>query len=171
MGKAVKIAGRIERWKKDIALFRRKIMLAEFRKFALKGSMLDMAVGIVIGAAFGAIVTSLVNDIIMPPIGLLLGGIDFSNFFWTIKAGDPSGPYITITDAQAAGAVTINYGLFINTLISFLIIALVLFIIIRSVNNFRKAEEAAVTTKKCPFCISEIQIDAIRCAYCNKDLE
>jgi large conductance mechanosensitive channel len=148
-------------------------MLKEFKEFALRGSVVDMAVGIVIGAAFSAIVTSLVNDVIMPPIGLLLGRVDFANLYVLLKAGDPAPPYASLTDAQAAGAVTINYGLFINALIGFLIIALVVFLIVRNVNRMRREEEAPPeepTTKECPFCFSEISINATRCAHCTSEL-
>jgi large conductance mechanosensitive channel len=149
-------------------------MLKEFKEFALRGNVVDMAVGIVIGAAFGAIVTSLVNDIIMPPIGLLLGRVDFANLFILLKSGDPAPPYASLADAQAAGAVTINYGLFISALIGFIIIALVVFLIIRGVNRMRREDEAPPeepTTKECPFCFSEISIKATRCAHCTSELE
>jgi large conductance mechanosensitive channel len=119
------------------------IVLKEFKDFAARGNMLDMAVGIVIGAAFATIVSSLVNDIIMPPVGMLLGGVDFSEFYVLLKAGDPTAPYASLAAAQEAGAVTINYGVFINALISFLIIALVLFVVIRSFNRMKKQEEEA----------------------------
>ena len=149
-------------------------MLKEFKEFALKGNVLDMAVGIIIGAAFGTIISSLVNDVIMPPIGLLLGGVDFANLFALLKAGDPAGPYAALADAQAAGAVTINYGIFINAIISFLIVAFVMFLLIRSVNRLKKEEEAPPaepTIKECPHCLSTIPIKAGRCAHCTSDLE
>ena len=149
-------------------------MLKEFKEFALKGNVLDMAVGIIIGAAFGTIISSLVNDVIMPPIGLLLGGVDFANLFALLKAGDPAGPYAALADAQAAGAVTINYGIFINAIISFLIVAFVMFLLIRSVNRLKKEEEAPPaepTTKECPHCLSTIPIKASRCAHCTSDLD
>lgn len=149
-------------------------MLKEFKEFALKGNVLDMAVGIIIGAAFGTIISSLVNDVIMPPIGLLLGGVDFANLFALLKAGDPAGPYAALADAQAAGAVTINYGIFINAIISFLIVAFVIFLLIRSVNRLKKEEEAPPaepTTKECPHCLSTIPIKASRCAHCISDLD
>jgi large conductance mechanosensitive channel len=148
-------------------------MLKEFKEFILRGNVVDMAVGIIIGAAFGTIVTSLVNDVIMPPIGLLLGGVDFSNLFVLLKAGSPAAPYASLADAQAAGAVTINYGLFINAVISFLIVAFVIFLLIRSINRMRREEEAPPaepTTKECPFCLSTIPIKATRCAYCTSEL-
>jgi large conductance mechanosensitive channel len=148
-------------------------MLKEFKEFALRGNVVDMAVGIIIGAAFGAIVNSLVNDVIMPPIGLLLGGVDFTNFYILLKAGDPTPPYASLADAQTAGAVTINYGLFINALIGFIIVALVVFLLIRSINRLQREEEAQdeePITKECPYCLSEIPIHAIRCAHCTSEL-
>jgi len=148
-------------------------MLKEFKEFALRGNVIDMAIGIVIGAAFGAIVKSLVDDVIMPPIGLLLGGVDFTSLFILLKPGDPAPPYATLADAQTAGAVTINFGLFINAVISFVIVAFVVFLIIRSINRMRKEEKAPPaepTTKACPFCFSEIAIKATRCAHCTSEL-
>jgi large conductance mechanosensitive channel len=118
-------------------------MLKEFRDFALKGNVLDMAVGIIIGGAFGTIIQSLVKDVLMPPIGLLLGGIDFSNIFLTLKAGNPAGPYANLTAAQAAGAVSINVGLFINAVISFLIVAWAVFMLVKAFNTAKKKEAAA----------------------------
>jgi large conductance mechanosensitive channel len=118
-------------------------VLKEFKEFAVKGNVLDMAVGIIIGAAFGTIVKSLVDDILMPPIGLLLGGVDFTDLFLTLKAGSVAGPYATLAVAREAGAVTINYGVFINGLISFLIVAFAVFMIVKSFNKLKKAEEAA----------------------------
>jgi len=147
-------------------------VLKEFKEFALRGNVIDMAVGIIIGAAFGTIVKSLVNDVIMPPIGLLLGGVDFANFFVLLKAGSPVGPYSSLADAQAAGAVMISYGLFINNVVSFLVIAFVMFLLIRSINRLQKeeAEPAEPTTKKCPYCLSTVPIEATRCAYCTSEL-
>ena len=118
-------------------------MLEEFKEFAVKGNVLDMAVGIIIGAAFGTVVQSLVRDVIMPPIGLLLGGVDFTNLFITISQGDVAGPYATLTAAQEAGAVTINYGVFINGVISFLVVAFAVFMLVRSFNKLKRQEEAA----------------------------
>jgi large conductance mechanosensitive channel len=146
-------------------------MLKEFKEFALRGNVLDMAVGIIIGAAFGTIVTSLVNDIIMPPIGLLLGRVDFANLFIQLQEGKTAGPYASLVDAQAAGAVTMNYGLFVNALISFVIVAFVIFLLIRSVNQLKRKEAPpAPTTKECPRCLSAIPLKATRCAYCTSDL-
>jgi len=148
-------------------------MLNEFKKFIMRGNVLDMAVGIVIGAAFGTIVSSFVNDVLMPPIGLLLGGIDFSNLFITLKAGASAGPYLTVAEAQEAGAVTLNYGLFINTIISFLIIAFAIFLVIRKVNSMKKKEEVPPpppSTKECPHCFTMIPIKAKRCPNCTTEL-
>jgi large conductance mechanosensitive channel len=148
-------------------------MLKEFKEFALRGNVIDMAVGIIIGAAFGTIVKSLVDDVIMPPIGLLLGGVDFSNLFALLKAGSPAGPYASLADAQAAGAVTINYGLLINNVVSFLIVAFVMFLLIRGMNRMQREEEAPPaepTTKECPYCFSTIPIKATRCAHCTSEL-
>lgn len=150
-------------------------MLKEFKEFAVKGNMLDMATGIVIGAAFGTIVKSLVADVIMPPIGLLLGGVDFSNLFVVLKEGaDAAAPYASLADAQAAGAVTLNYGAFINTIISFLIVAFAIFMLIRSFNKMKRQEEvapAAPTTKECPLCLSVIPIKAVKCSACGSDVQ
>ncbi len=125
-------------------------MLKEFKEFAAKGNMLDMAVGIVIGAAFATIISSLVNDIIMPPIGLALGGVDFAEMYRLLQDGTPAGPYASLAAAQEAGAVTINYGIFINALISFIIIAFVLFMVIRSFNKMKKQEEEAPAAAPAP---------------------
>ena len=143
----------------------------EFKEFALKGSVLDLAVGIIIGAAFNGIVNSLVNDIIMPPIGLLLGQVDFSSLYINLSGVD----YPSLAAAQEAGAATINYGLFINQLINFVIIALVVFLIVKQFNRLRRQEEAAPetsdpTTKKCPYCVTEIPITATRCPHCTSEL-
>jgi large conductance mechanosensitive channel len=147
-------------------------MWEEFKEFILRGNVLDLAIGVIIGAAFGAIVTSLVNDVIMPPIGLLLGNVDFANLYILLEEGDPVSPYASLADAQAAGAVTINYGVFINALISFLIVAFVV-LLIRSFNRLRREEEEAAaepTTQECPFCLSTIPVDAVRCAHCTSEL-
>lgn len=149
-------------------------MFKEFREFALRGSVLDMAVGIIIGVAFGAIVSSLVSDILMPPVGLVLGRVDFSNLYAVIAAGKIAGPYASLAAAQQAGAVTLNYGLFINKVISFLIVAFSLFLIIRSMNRMKKKEAAVPvepTTKECPFCFTQIPIKAVRCPNCTSDLK
>lgn len=150
-------------------------MFKEFKEFAVKGNMIDMAVGIVIGVAFGAIISSLVADIIMPPIGLGLGNVDFSNLFWVMKEGATTpGPYDSLAAAQAAGAVTFNYGKFILTLINFIIIALCIFFVVRAINRTRRPKEVKPgepTTKECPYCQSTISIKASRCAFCTSQLE
>ena len=148
-------------------------MFKEFKEFAMKGNVVDMAVGIIIGAAFGTIVKSLVADVIMPPIGLLLGNVDFSNLFILLKEGTTAGPFASIADAQKAGAVTLNYGMFINTIISFVIVAFAIFLVIRGLNKLKREEAAPAeepTTKECPQCFSTIPIKATRCAYCTSEL-
>jgi large conductance mechanosensitive channel len=148
-------------------------MLREFKEFAMRGNVVDMAVGIIIGAAFGTIIKSLVADVIMPPIGLLLGGVDFSNLFLVLKAGEIPGPYASLADAQEVGAVTVNYGMFLNTVISFLIVAFAVFLLIRSLNNLKKKEEAAPaapTTKDCKYCATSIPLKAVRCPHCTAEL-
>jgi large conductance mechanosensitive channel len=147
-------------------------MFKEFREFAMKGNVVDMAVGIIIGGAFGTIVKSLVDDVLMPPIGLLLGGMDFSNFFLVLKEGaQAAAPYASLAAAKAAGAVTINYGLFINSVISFTIVAFALFMVIKAMNKTRRKEApAAPTTKDCKFCFSAIPIKATRCPQCTSEL-
>ncbi|HEV2356288.1 MAG TPA: large-conductance mechanosensitive channel protein MscL [bacterium] len=142
-------------------------MLKEFREFAMRGNLLDMAIGIILGAAFGRIISSLVNDIVMPPIGLALGGLDFANLFVTLKGG----PYPSVAAAKAAGAPTINYGVFINTIIDFVIVAFVIFLVIRQVNRMRRQPAAAPTTKPCPYCLSAIPLGAVRCPNCTSDLK
>lgn len=147
-------------------------MLKEFKEFALRGNVVDMAVGIIIGAAFGTIVKSLVSDVIMPPIGLLLGKVDFSNLFVVLKHGTTGGPYASLAEAQAAGAVTINFGLFINTIISFIIVAFSVFFLIRSINRLKRKEAPAeITTKECPYCLSTIPINATRCPHCTSEFK
>lgn len=142
-------------------------MLKEFREFAMRGNLLDMAIGIIMGAAFGRIVSSLVSDIIMPPIGLALGGFDFSGLFVTLRGG----PFVSIVAAKAAGAPTINYGIFINSIIDFTIVASVLFLLIRQVNRTFRKPEIAPNTGQCPFCLSTIPLKAVRCAYCTSELK
>jgi large conductance mechanosensitive channel len=151
-----------------------KKMIEDFKSFILRGNVMDMAVGIIIGVAFGAIVTSLVNDVVMPPIGFLLGNIDFSSLYLNMSGTE----YASLSEARAAGAPVIAYGAFINTIINFLIIALVVFLMIRVVNNLvkmgKKQEEKAPaepTTKECPFCFSSIAIKATRCSHCTSQLD
>jgi large conductance mechanosensitive channel len=150
-------------------------MLKEFREFAMKGNVLDMAIGIIIGAAFGTIVKSLVSDVIMPPIGLLLGNVDFSSLYILLKSGAKvAGPYASLADAQAAGAVTLNYGVFVNSIVSFLIIAFSVFLIVKSVNKFKRKEEApaaAPATKSCPYCYTVIPVQATKCPACTSALK
>ena len=149
-------------------------MFKEFKEFAMRGNVMDMAVGIVIGAAFGTIVTSLVKDVIMPPIGLLLGNVDFSNIFAVLKEGKTVGPYASVAAAKAAGAVTMNMGVFINTIINFLIVAFAIFLVIRSINRLKRKQEApaaAPTTKECSFCFTAIPIKATRCPNCTSELK
>jgi large conductance mechanosensitive channel len=149
-------------------------MFKEFKEFAVKGNMVDMAVGIIIGAAFGTIITSLVSDIIMPPIGLALGNVDFSSLFMVLKEGKVVAPYATLADAKAAGAVTMNYGVFINTIISFLIVAFAVFLVVKNLNRMKNEEQAppaVPTTKECPFCLSVIPIKAVKCGNCTSELK
>ncbi len=149
-------------------------MLKEFKEFAMRGNVLDMAVGIIIGAAFGGIVNSLVSDVIMPPIGLILGNIDFSNFFLVLKEGKVAGPYASVASAKAAGAVSLNYGVFINTVVSFLIVAFSVFLLVRSINKLRRKEEVPPvlpTTKECTYCFTSIPIKATRCPHCTSELK
>jgi large conductance mechanosensitive channel len=142
-------------------------MIKEFREFILRGNVLDLAIAVIIGGAFGKIITSFVNDIIMPPIGLLLGGVDFSNLFINLSGQ----AYDSLAAAQEAGAPTINYGLFLNTVIDFIIIALVIFFVIKAANRMKKpAVPAAMTTKECPYCFTEIPIKATRCPHCTTQL-
>ncbi|MGZ0052513.1 large conductance mechanosensitive channel protein MscL [Brevibacillus gelatini] len=145
-------------------------MWKEFKEFALKGNVLDLAVGVVIGGAFGKIVTSLVNDIITPLIGLLLGKVDFTNLFITLNGAD----YNTLEEAKKAGAATLNYGLFLNSVIDFLIIAFSIFIVIKQLNRFKRKQEvvkAPETIKECPHCITTIPIKATRCPHCTSMLD
>jgi large conductance mechanosensitive channel len=143
-------------------------MFKEFKEFAMKGNVLDMAVGIIMGVAFGKIITSFVGDVIMPPIGRLLGNVDFSSLFLNISGKD----YNTIAEAKTAGAATINYGIFLNTVLDFLIVAFVMFLLVKQVNRFKKAPVAApVTTKECNYCMSAVNIKATRCPNCTSELK
>ena len=154
-----------------------KNLANEFKKFAMRGNVIDMAVGIIIGAAFGKIVDSLVKDIIMPPIGLLLGKVDFTNLFLVLKDGATPAPYNSLSAAQTAGAVTLNIGLFVNAVISFLIVAFAVFILIKALNELqakmeaKERKEEKVTVKVCPYCCSEIAINATRCPHCTSELQ
>jgi large conductance mechanosensitive channel len=144
-------------------------MLKEFKEFAMRGNVMDMAVGIIIGAAFGKIVSSFVSDVLMPPLGLLLGKVDFTNMFFTLSGQSAS----TLDAAKKAGAVTLNYGLFINAVIDFVIVAFVIFLLIRQMNRLRKPAPApaAPATRECPFCVSTIPVKATRCPQCTADLK
>jgi large conductance mechanosensitive channel len=144
-------------------------MLRDFREFAMRGNVVDLAVGIIIGAAFGKIVTSLVYDIITPPIGLLLGQVDFSSLFINLLRQ----PYASLAEAKAAGAPTINYGVFLNTVIDFVIVAFAIFLVVRFINRLRRQPDAAATptTKECPFCVSVIPLRATRCPHCTSALQ
>jgi len=150
------------------------LMLDEFKKFAIRGNVVDMAVGIIIGAAFGTIVQSLVNDVLMPPLGLLTGNVDFTNLFAVLREGTPPAPYATLQAAQEAGAVTINYGVFFNTIVSFVIVAFAVFLLVRYINKLREPDEGPApppTVKKCPYCVSDVPIQATRCPHCTSELE
>ncbi len=146
-------------------------MLKEFKEFAIKGNAVDLAVGVIVGAAFGAVVGSLVKDVIMPPIGALLGGADFSQLFIVLKEGaKAAGPYATVAAAADAGAVTLNYGVFINTLINFVIVAFAVFMLVKVINRLRKPVAEEITTKECPYCKSEIALAATRCPNCTSEV-
>ena len=143
-------------------------MLKEFKDFVMRGNVVDLAVAFILGGAFGVIISSLVNDIIMPVVGLLLGGVDFTNLFITLKGG----PFATLADAQAAGVPTVNYGVFINHIITFLIVALAMFLLIKALNATPKpAPAAAPTTKDCPYCSTSIPVSAKRCPNCTSELK
>jgi large conductance mechanosensitive channel len=143
-------------------------MLKEFKEFVMRGNVLDLAVAVIIGAAFGKIIASLVDDIIMPPIGLALGNVDFANLFVNLSGQD----YPSVAAAKAAGAATLNYGIFLNTIFNFLIIAFVIFLLIRSYSKMEKPKPApAPTTKDCPYCLSAVPIKATRCAHCTSELK
>jgi large conductance mechanosensitive channel len=147
-------------------------MLKEFKAFALRGNVLDLAVGVIIGAAFGTVVKSLVDDVIMPPVGLAMGNVDFADLFVLLKAGPKAAPpYATVADANAAGAVTINYGQFINNIIAFIIVAFAVFLIVRAANRMQPQDAAAApATKDCPYCRMAIPVGATRCPHCTTEL-
>jgi len=148
-------------------------LFEEFKKFALRGNVVDMAVGIIIGSAFSTIVKSLVDDILMPPLGLLIGRVDFSSLYILLRAGEQPPPYTTLAQAQEAGAVTLNVGLFINNLITFVLVALAVFFLVKAIQQMRRKEEeqpAKATTKACPYCYTTIDIRATRCPECTSQL-
>ncbi|RKQ55456.1 large conductance mechanosensitive channel [Vogesella indigofera] len=148
-------------------------VLKEFREFAMRGNVIDLAVGVVIGGAFGTIVKSLVDDVIMPPIGLLIGNVDFANLFFVLKEGAKAAPYASVAAAKEAGAVTLNIGLFINALVSFTIIAFAIFMLIKTLNKLQRPAPAApveITTKECSYCLSSIPLKATRCPHCTSQL-
>jgi large conductance mechanosensitive channel len=149
-------------------------MLKEFKEFAVKGNVVDMAVGIIIGGAFGTIVRSLVDDILMPPIGLLLGGVNFENLFVVLEAGTPAGPYATPAEAVEAGAATLNYGMFINNVLAFLIVAIAVFLLVKGINELRRKEQEepqSPADRACPFCAMTIPVKAVRCPLCTSELD
>jgi large conductance mechanosensitive channel len=147
--------------------------MKDFKTFAMRGNVVDMAVGIIIGGAFGTIVKSLVDNVMMPPLGLLIGNVDFSNLFLVVRAGEPAGPYATLAAAQEAGAVAIGYGLFVNAVVSFLIVAFAVFLLVQAMVRIQRQEAAPVpapTTKNCEFCQTSIPIGAVRCPNCTSQL-
>jgi len=148
-------------------------MFKEFKEFAMRGNVVDMAVGIILGAAFGAVVKALVDKLIMPPVGLLLGNVDFSSLFLVLKDGVPAGPYATLAEAAKAGAVTLGYGAFINTMVSFVIVAFAVFLLVRGMNRLQREKQqppAEPTDKECPFCFMSIPIKAVKCGHCTAEL-
>lgn len=149
------------------------VVFKEFKSFAVRGNLVDMAIGITVGAAFGTIAKSLVSDVIMPPISLMLAGVKLHNLFVVLKAGDPGGPYNTLAEATKAGAVTINYGVFIDNLLAFLVVAFAVFLLVRTYERARQKappEPPKVSEKECPFCVSKVPIKATRCPFCTSEL-
>lgn len=146
-------------------------MIDEFKKFIARGNVLDMAIGIIVGVSFGAIIKSLVDDIMMPPIGLLLGKVDFSNLFLVLKDGKVAGPYLTVADAHKVGAVTLNYGVFGNALLNFMIIVVVVFMVLHVANRMAPRPETAPTNRNCQFCDELVSLKASRCPHCSKDFQ
>ena len=146
-------------------------MFKEFKTFVMRGNVVDLAVGIIIGGAFGVIVKSLVDDLIMPPVGLLLGDVDFTNMFALLKPGPKApAPYATLADAKAAGAVTINYGVFLTNVLTFFIVAFAVYLLVRAINRLRGPEQVPVSTKDCPYCRMAVPIAATRCPHCTSEL-
>lgn len=150
-------------------------VVKEFREFAVRGSVIDMAVGIIIGGAFGTVVKSFVDDVLMPPLGILVGGVDFQDVLLVLRQGTPAGPYETLAAAREAGAVTLNLGLFINAMVSFALVAFAVFLLVRAVNRLKRKEEVGPTpvptTRDCPFCMSSIPVKARRCPFCTSEVE
>ncbi|MFZ5586165.1 MAG: large-conductance mechanosensitive channel protein MscL [Thermodesulfobacteriota bacterium] len=150
-------------------------MWKEFKEFAVKGNVVDMAVGIIIGTAFGAIAKSLVSDIIMPPLGLIISNVDFADIFWVLKSGNPAGPYASVAEAAKAGAVTMNVGVFVNLVINFLLVAFAVFLLVKGVNQLKREQAApaappAPAMKDCPKCLLSIPAAATKCGHCTADL-
>jgi large conductance mechanosensitive channel len=146
-------------------------MLKDFKDFAVKGNVIDMAVGIIVGAAFTTVVKSLVDDLLMPPLGVVLGNVDFSDKFLLLRDGTPAPPYVSVEQARKAGATVLSYGQFINAVVSFVIVAFVLFLVVRWITKLRGQEAPSPTTKSCPFCQSTIALAATRCPQCTSQLE
>jgi large conductance mechanosensitive channel len=157
----------VERAEKEVRGF-----LREFREFAMRGNVVDLAVGVIIGAAFTSVVNALVNDILMPPLGLVIGGADFKNLFFVLRRGAAPGPYQTVEAAKEAGAVTINIGLFLNAVLGFLLVAFAVFLLVRFINRVRRTETAPPPpeTRKCPYCVSDIPLAAVRCPQCTSEV-
>ncbi|MCG6954451.1 MAG: large-conductance mechanosensitive channel protein MscL [Gemmatimonadetes bacterium] len=148
-------------------------MMKEFKEFAVRGNVVDMAVGIIIGGAFGTVVKSFVDDVLMPPLGMLVGNIDFQNILVVLRQGTPAGPYDTLAAAKEAGAVTLNLGMFVNAMVSFAIVAFAVFLLVRGLNRLKRQEEApapAPTMRDCPFCMSSIPLKATRCPHCTSEV-
>jgi large conductance mechanosensitive channel len=150
-------------------------MIKEFREFAMRGNVVDLAVGLILGASFGAIVKSIVDDLLMPPLGLLTGGINFADQYVLLKDGDPAGPYPSLEQAKVAGAVTVNYGLFLNQVVSFVLVALAVFLLVRAINRLRRLQEKPATppeptTKPCAYCKMDVPKAAVRCPHCTSEL-
>ena len=147
-------------------------MLKHFKEFVMRGNVLDLAVGIIIGAAFGAIVKSLVDDVLMPPLGLALGNVDFTNLFMVLKEGaKAAGPYTTLAEAKAAGAVTLNFGVFLNSVVTFLIVAFAIFMVVRAANRLQPKPAPAPAMKDCPYCKMPIPLGATRCPQCTSEIK
>src|SRR3982751_5020709 len=142
-------------------------MLKEFKEFAMKGNVLDMAIGVIIGAAFGKIVSSMVSDVLMPPIGMFMGSVDFSSLFFSLNGQS----YSSLAAAKAAGAPTVNYGVFLQTVLDFVIVAFVIFLLVKQINRLKPMAPPAPSTKPCPYCLAEIPIKAVRCGHCTSDLK